>query len=220
MPELPKLVIFDCDGVLVDSEPAATSVIIANFARHGLIMSEDEADVLFTGGTMKAVEAEARGRGADLPEDWLSEIYDEIHARLRQGVPLIDGVVEVLAALDRAGVPYCVGSNGSETKMAITLAPSGLHERLKGRLYSAHTLGVAKPDPGLFLRAAADFGVAPGDCAVIDDSPSGCMAGVRAGMRTIGYAERTDPARLIAVGADPIARSMAGVAALLGLGAQ
>jgi HAD superfamily hydrolase (TIGR01509 family) len=217
MTDLPKLVIFDCDGVLVDSEPAATEVITDNLARHGLILTEHEADILFTGGTMKGAEAEARARGADLPADWLREIYDEIHARLRQGVPLIDGVVDVLDALERAGVPFCVGSNGSETKMAITLTPSGLHDRLKGRLYSAHTLGVAKPDPGLFLQAAADFGIAPGDCVVIDDSPSGCIAGVRAGMRTIGFVARTDPARLTAVGADPVVRSMAEVAVLLGL---
>jgi len=219
MPELPKLVIFDCDGVLVDSEPATTEVIIANFAQYGLVMDMHEADILFTGGTMKGVEAEARARGANLPADWLVEIYGEIHGRLRHGVPLIHGVVAVLNALDAAGVPYCVGSNGSETKMGITLTPSGLHDRLSGRLYSAHTLGVAKPDPAMFLRAAADFGVTPRDCAVIDDSPSGCTAGVAAGMRTIGYAERTDPARLLAVGAIPV-RSMAEVAALLGLSVQ
>jgi len=216
MSELPKLVIFDCDGVLVDSEPATTEVIIANFALYGLVMDAHEADILFTGGTMKGVEAEARARGAALPDDWLVEIYGEIHARLRGGVPLIDGVVAVLDALDAAGVPYCVGSNGSETKMGITLTPSGLHSRLEGRLYSAHTLGVAKPDPAMFLSAAADFGVAPGECAVIDDSPSGCTAGVAAGMRTIGFAERTDPERLRAVGATPV-RTMAEVAELLGL---
>jgi len=114
------------------------------------------------------------------------------------------------------GVPYCVGSNGSETKMGITLTPSGLHARLSGRLYSAHTLGVAKPDPAMFLRAAADFGLEPGQCVVIDDSPTGCTAGVAAGMRTIGFAERSDPARLAATGATPV-RSMAEVAVLLGL---
>ena len=131
-------------------------------------------------------------------------------------MPLIDGVVAVMDALDRAGVPYCVGSNGSETKMGITLGPSGLAKRLEGRLYSAHTLGTAKPDPGMFLRAAADFGVRPDTCAVVDDSPSGCRAGVAAGMLTIGFAERTDPERLVAVGATPV-RTMAEVAAMLGL---
>ncbi|WP_226779764.1 HAD family hydrolase [Oceaniglobus trochenteri] len=214
--ELPRLVIFDCDGVLVDSEPPTTEVILASFARYGLVMSYDEADSLFVGGTMKGCEAEARARGAALPDDWLAEIYGEIHARLRQGVPLIDGIDALMDALDGAGVPYCVGSNGSEAKMGITLAPSGLLQRVEGRIYSAHTLGVAKPDPGLFLRAAADFGVAPEDCVVVDDSPAGCTAGVRAGMRTIGFAETTDPARLAAVGATPV-RSMAEVAQAIGL---
>ncbi|WP_108484403.1 HAD family hydrolase [Oceaniglobus ichthyenteri] len=216
MSDLPGLVIFDCDGVLVDSEPPATQVIVANLARYGLTLSEAEADILFTGGTMKGVEAQVRARDIPLPKDWLDEIYGEIYDRLRQGVPLIKGVVAVLDGLDRAGVPYCVGSNGSETKMGITLTPSGLLQRLEGRIYSAHTLGTAKPEPDMFLKAAADFGVDPARCVVIDDSPTGCTAGVRAGMRTLGYAETTDPARLAAVGATPV-RSMAEVAEMLGL---
>lgn len=213
---LPDLVIFDCDGVLVDSEPAATQVMVDNLARHGLQIDFHKADVLFTGGTMAGTMADARALGADLPDDWLDEVRAEIHARLAEGVPLIKGVVDVLDALDAAGVPYCVGSNGSETKMGITLGPSGLFQRLEGRIYSAYTLGVSKPDPALFLSAAADFGVDPAACTVLDDSPPGCTAGVRAGMRTFGFAETTDPARLKAVGATPVG-SMAEFAAVLGL---
>ncbi|TYB88425.1 HAD family phosphatase [Oceaniovalibus sp. ACAM 378] len=214
---LPDLVIFDCDGVLVDSEPPTTDVLVANLARHGLVLTHTEADLMFVGGTMRGVMDEVRQRGVTLPDNWLDEVYDEIHARLRQGVPLIAGAVALMDALDIAGVPYCVGSNGSETKMGITLGPSGLLDRLSGRLYSAHTLGVAKPDPALFLKPAADFGVSPAACVVIDDSPSGCMAGVAAGMRTIGYAETTDPARLRAVGADPVVANMAEAAQTMGL---
>jgi beta-phosphoglucomutase-like phosphatase (HAD superfamily) len=87
--------------------------------------------------------------------------------------------------------------------MAITLGQHpGLLRRLQGRLWSAHTYGTAKPEPGLFLLAAAGLGVAPRHCAVVDDSLSGCTAGVRAGMRTLGFAEHDDGAGLAAVGAE------------------
>ncbi|WP_099826983.1 HAD family hydrolase [Oceaniglobus indicus] len=198
------LVIFDCDGVLVDSEPVTTRILMENLARHGLYLSEDQVDQMFTGGTIAGAGETVRARGIDLPGDWLESIYADIYDALRAGVPVLDGVTEFLDALDAAGVGYAVGSNGSEEKMQITLGQSGLIERFAGRIYSAHTYGVAKPDPALYQRAASDAGVPPGRCAVIDDSPAGCTAGVRAGMLTLGLAERTDPARLAAVGAEPV----------------
>ena len=128
---------------------------------------------------------------------------DKLLHPLADGTPLIAGVEAVLDRLDAAGVPYSVGSNDSLRKMQITL---GQHPRvwarLKGRLYSAHEHGVAKPDPGLFLIAAQGARVPPGQCVVVDDSPTGCRAGVAAGMRTLGFAEHDDGARLAAVGAE------------------
>ncbi|RVV97855.1 HAD family hydrolase [Mesobaculum littorinae] len=212
----PDLVIFDCDGVLVDSEPAALDVLTANLRRHGLDLSHDAAERLFVGGTMAGAGDAARARGADLPDDWIDGIYAEIYDRLRQGVALVPGVVALLDRLERAGIPTCVGSNGAEEKMAITLAPSGLLDRFAGRIYSAHTLGVAKPDPGLFLAAARAFGAAPDRTTVIDDSPTGARAARAAGMACIGFAARTDPARLIAEGAT-VARDMEQVARMLDL---
>lgn len=201
----PDLVIFDCDGVLVDSETITNQLLRDDLAARGLDLPLDQIMALFVGGTMKSVGVEAAKMGADIPVGWVDDFYERMYAALEEGTPLIAGVPQMLHALDEAGVPYAVGSNGSEVKMRTTL---GQHPRvwarLKDRLYSAHTLGVAKPAPDLFLKAASDAGVAPKRCAVIDDSPSGCRAGVAAGMRCLGLAEHDDGARLKALGAEVV----------------
>lgn len=212
----PDLVIFDCDGVLVDSEPITSEIIADELARHGLPIGVDRVESLFVGGTIAGLCQQARSMGADLPVDWVNHVYGRIYSRLRQGVPIIKGVSAVLDQLDDLNIPYCVGSNGSDEKMQITLGQTGLLERLNDRLFSAQTLGMPKPDPALYLHAAAQFGVAPAACVVVDDSATGCTAGVRAGMRTIGFTEATSPARLTAVGAEIIG-SMAELPAKLGL---
>lgn len=211
-----KAVIFDCDGVIVDSEPITNDILFEDLTAHGLTIPRDRIEEMFVGGTMKSVGERARDMGADLASDWVDQIYARIYARLRAGTPLVNGVVAVLDALDRAGIPYAVGSNGSEEKMKITLGQNGLMPRFQGRIFSAHTHGTAKPDPDLYLLAAEHLGVDPAACVVVDDSPAGCTAGVRAGMWCIGYAEHSDPARLAAVGAEPVG-SMAELAARLAL---
>lgn len=213
---LPALVIFDCDGVLVDSEPVTSEILAQDLTAHGLPMTTHAVDDLFVGGTIQGVFLEARRLGATLPDDWVAEIYDRIYATLRQGVALITGVLLVLDHLDRLGIPYCVGSNGSPEKMAITLGYNRLLERFGGHLYSAQTLGTAKPEPDLYLHAAAQFGIDPRECVVVDDSVSGCTAGVRAGMKTYGYAETTAPQKLRAIGAEPVL-SMAQLIEKMGL---
>jgi len=96
----PKLVIFDCDGVLVDSEPASNQALIGNLSRHGLVLTLEQSMAYFVGGTMAGVMDKARSLGADLPEDWISEVYAETYARLEQGVPVTPGIPELLARLD------------------------------------------------------------------------------------------------------------------------
>ncbi len=213
----PDLVIFDCDGVLVDSEPVTARLLQGSLAAHGLEMSLERIDLLFTGGTMATVAEKAREMGADLPPSWSDDFYEVMYAELARSTPMIEGVEAVLDRLDAAGVPYAVGSNGAERKMRITLGQHpGLLARLEARIYSAHTLGVAKPDPELYLIPAREAGVDPARCAVVDDSPTGCTAGVRAGMRTLGFAAHDDGARLKAVGAEVFHR-MADLPGLLGV---
>ena len=200
----PDLVIFDCDGVLVDSEGITNQLLRDDLATRGLDMPLDQIMSLF-------------GVGADIPVDWVDGFYKEMYAGLARGTPLIDGVTDVLDRLDAVGVPYAVGSNGSLDKMAITLGQHpGVNARLKDHLYSAHVLGIAKPEPDMFLKAAVDFGVAPERCVVVDDSPTGCIAAQRAGMRCLGFAEHDDGSRVAAVGAE-VVHSMAEVARALGI---
>ncbi|WP_291736342.1 HAD family phosphatase [Leisingera sp. F5] len=213
----PKLVIFDCDGVLVDSEPASNQAMADNLARHGLDLTLEQAMAYFTGGTMAGVMAKARSLGADLPENWIAEIYAETYARLKEGIPLTKGIPDLLARLDAHGIPACVASNGSEEKMRITLGQNGLWERFHPQaMFSAQSLGVAKPEPGLFLAAASHFGVQARDYLVIEDSGSGVTAAVRAGMRCLGYAPQGGGGRLTALGAE-VFNDMAEVPALLSI---
>lgn len=213
----PDLVIFDCDGVLVDSETVSNVVLAENLTRHGFPMTAERSMALFVGGTIRGVGDTAREMGARLPDDWVDEIYSEIYAALRAGVDVIAGIPELLDRLDAAGIPYAVGSNGSEEKMEITLGQTGLKPRFGPAIFSAHTLKTAKPDPGLYLAAAAHFGVDPARAVVVEDSATGATAAARAGMRCLGYAPHDDGARLAAVGAD-IFDSMFAVPGLIGLG--
>jgi HAD superfamily hydrolase (TIGR01509 family) len=212
----PALIIFDCDGVLVDSEPITNAFLLQDLARYGLHLSMADCDRLFVGGTMQGASEVARSMGADLPDDWVDDYYRRVYAHLGKGVPLVKGVRDVLVRIDARQIQHCVVSNGSEEKMRITLGQNGLWDRFQGAMFSAHAHGTAKPDPELLLIASRQFSVAPQDCVVIDDSPSGCQGAANAGMPCIGFAEHTDPGRLSATGATVI-RSMAELPPLIGL---
>jgi len=191
----PELVIFDCDGVLVDSETATNEVIAANLREYGLNLTARDCMALFVGGTMASVGERAREMGAPLPDAWVDQIYVQMYARLRAGIDPVPGIGAVLDRLDATGVPYCVASNGTEEKMQITLGHTGMLPRFAGRIFSAHTVGVAKPEPDLFLTAARSQGIDPSACVVIEDSATGATAAKRAGMVCYGYAiDGTGPA--------------------------
>ena len=200
----PKLVLFDCDGVLVDTELAGSVGISKNLAQYGLNLTPMECRDKFVGGSLESVRDKARALGATLEDDWTKEISEAMLVELRKGVDLIDGILPVLDRLDDLGIAYCVVSNGPMHKMEVTLKPSGLWDRMAGKIYSAYTVGAPKPDPKMLLLAAADFGVHPDDCVMIDDSPSGCRAAKNAKMRCIGFDEINHPERLEAEGAEVI----------------
>ncbi len=212
----PKLIIFDCDGVLVDSEPVTNAFLLNDLAGYGLHLTMADCDDLFVGGTIAGVADIARDLGADFPPDWVPDYYRRMHVELQKGVPLITGISGILDRADAQGIANCVVSNGPPEKMQITLGQNGLWERFLGRTFSAHTYGTAKPDPELLLIAARYFNTEPADCIVIDDSPSGCTGAANAGMPCIGYAKRSDPEKLAATGANVI-RSMSELPSLLGL---
>ncbi len=215
----PKLVIFDCDGVLVDSEPVTIGKLAANLTRHGFPLTAQECGDMFIGGTIAGVADIVRSKGIALPETWVADIYSEIYAELRKGTPIIPGVKDVLDQLDAVGIPYCVASNGSDEKMDITLTQTGLAARFENRRFSAHRLKVAKPDPRLFLTAVEAFDLAPVDCVVIEDSATGAKGAARAGIRCFGYAPEGDGAKLTAEGAT-LFRDMGDLPNLLSLPAK
>lgn len=207
------LVIFDCDGVLVDTEHLTAPLIADSLTHYGYAVDAHEVEALFTGGTMDGVMAEGRKRGANLPDTWLNEIYAAMFERLSSDVDVFEGVFDLLDALDAATVPYYIASNGPMEKMRNSLGPSGLWARFEGRILSReyHT---AKPDPAMIQYAMDQTGASTATTAFIDDSVPGCSAGIAAGVRTIGFATEGQDASLAAIGAT-VANSMAEVRRLL-----
>jgi len=211
----PELVLFDCDGVLVDSEPVALELVLEDLGQRGLNLSLEESHKLFVGGTIWGAGEIAHEMGADIPSDWAELFYEKLFVELAKGVPLVNGVVDLLDDLEARGVAMGIVSNGSDRKMQITLGPHGLWERFQGRVFSAHTLGVAKPDPEIIYIALRQFGVPAEKTVFVDDSPSGCKAGVAAGVTTIGFAEHSDAGRLEGL-CDHVAYSMEDVREFIG----
>ena len=213
-----EAVLFDCDGVIVDSEAVGVAHFVSELEALGLRMSPAEVVAFFVGGTLPGAAQRLRAAGHPIPEDWHRGVYDRLYDTLAEGTPLIPGVEAVLDALDAAGVRYAVGSNGEMRKMETTLPQHpGVWRRVKDQLYSAQAMGAPKPDPTVYLHAAAALGVAPGACVVIDDSPSGCEAGVAGGFRTLGFAAGLHSAEdLRAVGAE-VFTDMGALPSLIGI---
>ncbi len=211
----PKLVIFDCDGVLVETESHTDAALSAYFTAHGLPMTPARISELFVGGTMDGAGEEAIRRGATLPNNWLNEIYEKVFASLREGVEVFDGLFALLDALDDAGIAVAVASNGPMAKMKVSLGPSGLWDRLQGRIYSREHYA-PKPAPEMLLAACRDNGVAPSDAVMIDDTTAGTRAADAAGMPAIGFAAASNADKLRATG-HPVVFTMDEVRARLGV---
>ena len=212
----PAAVIFDCDGVVVDSEHPTLVMVRDDLEKYGLTLTIADLEADYIGGTVETVAEKARVNGARLPEDWVGDFYERMYAMLRASVPLIPGIVGVLDALDFAGIPYAMGSNGTPEKMEITLGQHGLIRRFRGHLYSGQALGRPKPAPDLYLHAAGRLGVPTGGCVVVEDSAAGARAARLAGMRCFGYAPKGGHPALAAEGAI-LFNDMAELPALLGV---
>lgn len=214
---IPAAVLFDCDGVIVDSETIAFELLGQELTGAGLVLTRAQMQHLFLGGTLASLHVKARGMGADLPDTWVGDFYQTLYARLRSGVPLVPGVASVLMRLSKLGVPMAIGSNGSDEKMAITLGQhSAIRDLFKGHIYSGQTLGHPKPAPDLYLHAARLLGVDPGRAVVVEDSPTGARAARAAGMRCLGFAAHGGATDLAAEGAEVFV-DMADLPGMLGL---
>jgi HAD superfamily hydrolase (TIGR01509 family) len=195
------LVIFDCDGVLVDSEPIANRVFAEQLRLQGMAMSVEEVTRTFIGRSRDTCIAMAgRMRRAPLPADFARTWDEALHEAMAREVRPVPGITEVLRAL---AIPYCVASNGEPSHMQVSLTAAGLMPLVAGRLFSAQQVAHPKPAPDLFLHAARAMGVAPAASAVVEDTPTGVRAAVAAGMRVFAYAggAHTDREEVAALGA-------------------
>jgi len=211
-------VIFDCDGVLVDSERIANGVWARLLREIGMSMSTDESMALFMGNSMaRCVEIVTEMRGSAPPADLLMRYEREVTVEFERDIVAVDGVVSVLNALDAAGVPYGVASNGEHDRMRTTLGKTGLLARFDGRRFSSVDVARPKPAPDLFLFAAKSMGFVPARTVVVEDSVLGVTGAAAAGMHVIGYAATNGAERLINAGATRVIDRLSSLTELLGL---
>jgi HAD superfamily hydrolase (TIGR01509 family) len=181
-----SLVIFDCDGVLVDTERIAVRIDVIVLAELGWPMTEAEVVERFMGRSDEEMTAEIEAHlGRRLPASWEAPFRHLYRQAFEAELEPVAGVVE---ALDAIAIPTCVASSGTHEKIRFTLGLTGPYERFAGRIFSVGDVARGKPAPDLFLHAAGRMGVPPAQCAVVEDSRYGVEAARAAGMRAFGYA--------------------------------
>ncbi len=210
----PELVIFDCDGVLIDSERLAVRVDVEMLSELGWPLTEAEVIERFVGrsdrDTRAAIEAHL---GHALPEGWDEQMERLYRQAFAAELEPVDGVLD---ALDAISGPTCVASSGTHDHLRYTLGLTGLYERFAGRIFSAEDVQEGKPAPDLFLFAAERMGVAAERCVVVEDSHSGVLAARAAGMEVLAYAGGLTPARLLAGPGTTVFGAMHELPALVG----
>jgi HAD superfamily hydrolase (TIGR01509 family) len=207
------LVIFDCDGVLVDSERIAVRVDVEVFGRLGWTVTEADVIERFVGRSDADMVAEIEAQlGRRLEPGWDDEFVPLYRDALAAELEPVDGIVE---ALDAIATPTCVASSGPHERIRYTLGLTGLIDRFDGRIFSATDVPNGKPAPDLFLHAAAALGADPARCAVIEDSRYGVEAARAAGMRAFGYAGGLTPAERLSGPATTVFADMRELPALL-----
>jgi HAD superfamily hydrolase (TIGR01509 family) len=202
----PRLVIFDCDGVLVDSEPIAARIVAAEVTALGWPMAAEESHAAFLGMSLSDMRPViARRIGREVPAEWVERLADRLVVALADEVEPMQGVPEVLHATSALGLPWRIASNSSHAELEAKFGRVGLTELVAGKVHSASDViargGRGKPAPDLFLAAAAAGGAAPAECLVVEDSATGAQAARAAGMRCLGFAPHGDGAPLAALGA-------------------
>jgi HAD superfamily hydrolase (TIGR01509 family) len=197
-----RLVIFDCDGVLVDSEGPSSRLVAAEVTALGWPITADDSRSLFIGRRLSDIPAIIEPQlGHPVPPGWVGQLRDRLIALLAAEVEVMPGAHAVLAATTALGLPFRVASNSSHEEMAVKFERTKLTALVTGLTHSARDVAAGKPAPDVFLAAAAAAGVAPGACLVIEDSVPGALAARAAGMACIGLAPHGDDPALRAAGA-------------------
>jgi HAD superfamily hydrolase (TIGR01509 family) len=206
----PDLVIFDCDGVLVDTERLTVGVEARVLTELGWPHTAEDVVARWMGRSSAAQLRDLEERlGPDRARRFEKLTTAELHDTFERELTAIEDIPALLDHLDASGVRTCVASSGTHDRMRRTLGITGLHHRFAGRIFSASEVPHGKPAPDLFLHAAARMGVPPAGCVVIEDSVYGVRAGVAAGMRVLGFAGGlTAGADLAAAGAETFERML------------
>lgn len=182
----PGLVIFDCDGVLVDTETLANRRLSSWLTEAGFAITYEDCRRTFCGRSMKSVQEEVEASGVILG-DFVNRWYRELPGLFDEGLEAVPHVETAVLALKAAGIPWCVASSANVEKMHITLGKTGLLPHFESVLFSASMVERGKPFPDLFLHAAGTMGYAPQECVVVEDAVPGVKAARAAGMRVFGY---------------------------------
>lgn len=181
-----KCIIFDCDGVLVDSESIANHVLITMAREHGLHMSLEEAINVFSGRELKDCFRQIeKSISKQLPDDFEKEFRTRTFEAFRNELKPVAGVKEFIDSLN---LVYCVASSGPVEKIRLNLSITGLIDKFENKIFSSYQINSWKPDPGIFLYAAREMGFPVSECVVIEDSKAGVKAAVSGGFRVFGFA--------------------------------
>lgn len=211
----PALVIFDCDGVLVDSEILANRVMAEAITAAGVPITCEECLDRFVGGSLqRVVDTVEEWLGVPLPPGWMEDFEARRNEAFRRELKPVPGVEAAVTAIRAIGTPICVASSGTVDKMNLTLGLTGLKGHFDN-IFSATMVAHGKPAPDLFLYAAERMGHRPENCVVVEDSLPGVTAAVAAGMRVLAYAPAGDMQNLAAAGG-AVFHDMAALPGLLG----
>jgi beta-phosphoglucomutase-like phosphatase (HAD superfamily) len=213
-----QLVIFDCDGVLVDSEVISNRVLARLLTEEGVPLTLSETRRHYQGLLLDEILTRTEERfGHRLADDFLARFQAERNEEFTNELKPVAGAARMIRRVQAAGIPVCVASQGKLRKTRLTLGLTGLDELIPpDAVFSAYAVPHGKPHPDLFLHAAAEMGASPEKSVVIEDTPSGVTAGVAAGMRVLGFAADSDATALRVAGAE-VFESLDQVPSLLGL---
>jgi phosphoglycolate phosphatase len=186
IPTATQLIVFDCDGVLVESETTANKVMAEALTAQGWPITAAESIARFKGGHMHQVHAALETElSRTISRDWITEFDAACQVALKDVKP-VPGITALITRVTEAGLKICVASQGPHEKMAVTLKAAGLDKIFAGRIFSSRDVQNPKPAPDLFLHAAQSFGIAPKHCLVIEDSVTGVTA-AKAGNMPVFY---------------------------------
>lgn len=209
-------VIFDCDGVLVDSEPVTCGVLAQMLRELGADITDAQTIERFVGKTVREETATIEAMiGGPIPGHWYPQFLQRRDAALADSVTAVPGIAELIQAVRAAGFAHAVASGADRGKMRVTLGRTGLLEQLMPHVYGADQVERSKPHPDVYLLAARSLGIAPNRCLVIEDTPTGTRAGVAAGATVLGFCARMEPRKLLAAGASMVFDDMAQLRQLL-----